>query len=68
MGLFRGAVLHHGGGARKQPISLSGPFPPPSMNRFSPLMGHCLEKALNRPVSLLKIPWKAEKALQENLD
>ena len=50
MGLFRGAVFRHGGGARKQPIkqptemptstmASMGRFPPPSWAIFPSLMG-----------------------------
>ena len=42
MGLFRGAVFRHGGGARKQPIKQPTELPTSTMalmGRFSSLMG-----------------------------
>ena len=42
MGLFRGAVFRHGGGARKQPIKQPIEMPTSTMvlmGRFSSLMG-----------------------------
>ena len=63
MGLFRGAVFHHGGVPENCPLALVGRFPslmgrfPPLMGRFPPLMG-CFPECLNGPFSLLKIPWK----------
>ena len=44
-GPFRGAVFHHGGGARKQSICLNGPFPS-LMSRFPPLIGRSLNAVL----------------------
>ena len=56
MGLCRRAVFHHGRVPENCPLasmcrlsSLMGCFPT--------LMGHCPE-CLNRPFSLLKVPWK----------
>ena len=45
MGLFRGAVFHHGGGARKQPIKQPTEMPTSTMalmGRFPALMGRFL--------------------------
>ena len=45
MGLFRGAVFHHGGGARKQPIKQPTAMPTSTMalmGRFPSLMGRFL--------------------------
>ena len=45
MGLFRGAVFHHGGGARKQPIKQPTETPTSTMalmGRFPSLMGRFL--------------------------
>ena len=44
MGLFRGAVFRHGGGARKQPIKQPIEMPTSTMalmGRFPSLMGRC---------------------------
>ena len=66
MGLFRGAVFRHGGGALKQPIkqptetpistmmALMGRFPL-LMGRFPTLTGRFRPKG---PFNLLKIHWK----------
>ena len=56
MGLFRGAVFHHGGVPENCPLALMGRFPS-LMGRFLTLMGRFPE-CLNGPFSLLKIPWK----------
>ena len=56
MGLFRGAVFHHGGVPENCPLALMGRFHS-LMGRFPTLMGRCPE-CLNGPFSLLKIPWK----------
>ena len=69
MGTFRGAVFHHGGGARNSTLALMGRFPS-LMGRFLTLMGRIFEY-LNGPLSLLKIPWKTahqEKAHEEVLE
>ena len=55
MGLFRGAVFHHGGATENSPLTLMGRFPS-LMGRFPTLMGRFLER-LNGPFSLSKIPW-----------
>ena len=60
MGLFRGAVFHHGGVPENCPLVLTGRFPS-LMARFPTLMGRFgfgFPKCLNGPFSLLKIPWK----------
>ena len=56
MGLFRGAVFHHGGVPENSPLVLMGRFPT-LMGRFLTLMGRFPE-CLKGPFSLLKIPWK----------
>ena len=68
MGLFRGAVFRHGGGALKQPIkqptetptstlALMGRFPL-LMGRFPTLMGRFTDFVLRGRFTLLKIHWK----------
>ena len=68
MGLFRGAVFRHGGGALKQPIkqqtetptstlALMGRFPS-LMGRFPTLMGRFTDFRPKGPFYLLKIHWK----------
>ena len=68
MGLFRGAVFRHGGGALKQPIkqptetptstlALMGRFPL-LMGRFPTLMGRFTDFVLRGRFNLLKIHWK----------
>ena len=56
MGLFRGAVFHHGGVPENSPVTLMGRFPS-LMGRFPAFMGRFPE-CLNGPFSLLKFPWK----------
>ena len=57
MGLFRGAVFHHGGVHENCPLALiMGRFPS-LMGRFPTFMGRFPE-GLNGPFSLLKIPLK----------
>ena len=68
MGLFRGAVFHHGRDARKQPIKQPTEMPTSTMalmGRFPSLMGRFpdLNGAFHRfhtkgPFYLLKIHWK----------
>ena len=68
MGLFRGAVFRHGGGARKQPIkqpvemptstmALMGRFPS-LMGRFPTLMGRFPDFALMGRFPSRKFPGK----------
>ena len=56
MGLFRGAVFHHGGVPENCPLALMGRFPS-LMGRLTTLTGRFPE-CLNGPFSLLKIAWK----------
>ena len=56
MGRLRGAIFHHGGGARKEPISLNRPFRS-SMGCFPPVMGR-LHQCLDGLFFLWKTPWK----------
>ena len=56
MGLFRGAVFHHGGVSENCPLALMGRFHS-LMGRFLTLMGRFPERP-NGPFSLLKKPWK----------
>ena len=56
MGLFRGAVFHHGGVPENSPLTLTGRFPT-LMGRFPTLVGRFPE-CLNGPFSLLKISGK----------
>ena len=67
MGLFRGAVFRHGGGARKQPIkqptemptsstALLGRFPLVIMGRFPTLMGRFTDFVLRGPFA----SWKSQ--------
>ena len=56
MGLFRGAVFHHGWVPENRPLALMGRFPS-LMGRFPSLMGRFPE-CLNGPFSLLKIQWE----------
>ena len=68
MGLFRGAVFRHGGGALKQPIkqptetptstlALMGRFPS-LMGRFPTLTGRFTDFVPKGSLYLLKIHWK----------
>ena len=69
MGLFRGAVLHHGVVPENCPLALMGRFSC-LMGRFPSLMGRFTENP-NGPFSLLRIPCKTahlEKAHSEVLD
>ena len=69
MGLFRGAVFRHGGGARKQPIKQPIEMPTSTMalmgcftslmGRFPTLMGRLTDFAPRGRFYLLKIHWKA---------
>ena len=56
MGLFRGAVFHHGGVPENCPKALMGRFPS-LMGRLPTLMG-LFPACLDGQFSLLKIPWK----------
>ena len=68
MGLFRGAVFRHGGGALKQPIKQPTETPtstlglmdrfPSLMGRFPSLMGRFTDFVLRGPFYLLKITGK----------
>ena len=59
MGLCRGAVFHHGGGAQKQPISLNRPFCvlKSLVGRLPPVVGR-FPACLNGLFSLVKLSWK----------
>ena len=56
MGLFRGAVFHHGGVPENSPLTLMGRFPS-LMGRFPTLMGRFPE-CLNGPFPSRKSPGK----------
>ena len=63
MGLFRGAVFHHGGVPENCPLKLMGLFPS-LKGRFPTLMVRFPE-CLSGPFSLLKISWKAVRGLRK---
>ena len=64
MGLFRGAIFHHGGVPENCLLALLGRFPS-LMGRFPTLMGRfpeCLNGPFSRLIRGLKIPEKLRKA------
>ena len=59
MGLVRGAVFHHGRGARKPPIGLTRPFPS-LLDVFSTFNWPFAPKALMGHIFLQRFQWKTQ--------